>query len=233
MDDKKLKNEMIHLLALETSGLTSGVYLSAGDQLLGQITLNQKNIHSRKLAESVDQLLSLSEVDKKDLSGIVLSAGPGSFTGLRIGYSLGKGLAHALKIPLVEIPTLDIWAYQNGKTALPVFSFVDAHRDELFYAIYHWTDQAIDRKTEYGLCAFEDISKVIQSKTVITGAKLIEYQDRFISFLGEDAVFSTPLPGFPEGWALLSLGFKKYTEEKFSPPESCEPLYLRAFKGIM
>jgi tRNA threonylcarbamoyladenosine biosynthesis protein TsaB len=233
MNIKELKKEMIHLLALETSGLTSGVYLSAGDQLLGQITLNQKNIHSRKLAESVDQLLSLSDVEKEDLSGIVLSAGPGSFTGLRIGYSLGKGLAHALKIPLIEIPSLDIWAYQNGKTDLPVFSFVDAHRGELFYAIYHWIDQSIVRKTEYGLCSFEGVSKVIQSRTIITGAKLDEYQDRFISLLGEAAVFSTPLPGFPEGWALLSLGFEKYSEEKFSPLESCEPMYLRAFKGIM
>ena len=221
MDAKEAKKDMINLLALETSGLTSGVFLSAGEQLLGQITLNQKNIHSRKLAESVEQLLSLSDLEKTDLSG------------LRIGYSLGKGLAHALKIPLVEIPTLDIWAYQTGKTDLPVFSFVDAHRDELFYATYQWEDHNIDRKTEYGICSFEDISKIIQSRTVVTGAKLAEFQNRFISILGNHAVLAGTLPGSPEGWALLSLGFKKYTMGKFSSLESCEPMYLRAFKGVM
>ena len=52
-------NKRIHLLALETSGLTSGVYFSVEDKLIGQITLHQRNIHSRKLAESVTQLLRL------------------------------------------------------------------------------------------------------------------------------------------------------------------------------
>jgi tRNA threonylcarbamoyladenosine biosynthesis protein TsaB len=228
-----MNKETIHLLALETSGLTSGVYLSAGERLLGQITLHQKNIHSRKLAQSVEQLLALLDLSTADLSGIVLSAGPGSFTGLRIGYSLGKGLAHALKLPLVEVPTLDVWAYQNGETDIPVFSFVDAHRDELFYAIYRWVDHKLERNTEYSLCSFDNINTVIQRKTVITGAQLVEYRDRFTSDLGEYAVFPQSLPGSPAGWALLSQGFQKYCDEKFSSLEDSEPMYLRAFKGVM
>jgi tRNA threonylcarbamoyladenosine biosynthesis protein TsaB len=227
------KESKIHLLALETSGLTSGVYLSNEDKLIGQITLHQRNIHSRKLAESVSQLLKLLDMRKADLSAIVLSAGPGSFTGLRIGYSLAKGMAHALKLPLVEIPTLDVWAYQYGETELPVFSFVDAHRDELFYALYHWSDQKLKRDTEYELCAFDEIDEKIKRPTMITGILLPEYQHRFTEILGDKAVFPKHNTNLLDGQALISLGFQKYNEGNFSPLESSEPLYMRAFKGIM
>jgi tRNA threonylcarbamoyladenosine biosynthesis protein TsaB len=227
------KKETIHLLALETSGLTSGVYISAEDKLAGQITLHQRNIHSRKLAQSVINLLKLLDLERMDLSAIILSAGPGSFTGLRIGYSLAKGMAHALKLPLVEIPTLDVWAYQIGETQLPVFSFVDAHRDELFYAMYHWSGQELKRDTQYELSAFNGLRERIEAPILVTGTPLSEHQTRFREILGENAVFPKHNNSLPDGQALLSLGFKKYKEGKFSSLENSEPMYMRAFKGIM
>jgi tRNA threonylcarbamoyladenosine biosynthesis protein TsaB len=223
----------VHLLALETSGSVSGVYLSDGERMLGQITLHQKNIHSRRLSLSIRQLLEHLDLTEQDLSGIILSAGPGSFTGLRIGYSLGKGLAHALKCPIIEVPTLDIWARQIGRTSLPVFSFVNAHRDEIFYAIYRWKSDVLKRETDYQLIAFNNISEVIKEKMIITGAEIETFRDRFTHASQEFTIFAEPLPQVPEGHVLLSLGYQKYVREEYSPLESCEPMYLRAFKGVM
>lgn len=226
-------SENCNLLALETSGVTSGVYISQNQELLGQITLHQKNIHSRRLSLSLKQLLDHLQLSISDLKGIILSAGPGSFTGLRIGYSFAKGIAHALNLPIIEIPTLDIWAYQLGQTELPVLSFINAHREEIFFAHFHWQKKEMIRNGDYQLTPFKNLPQIITKKTMITGGDLGQFQEQFKAYLGKIAVFPHPLPKQPQGWALVELGFEKFRAGNFSDVETCEPLYLRSFKGMM
>ena len=98
-----------HILGIESSGMVSGACISLEDELVAQSILKVKNIHSRQLALLVEQLMDHLHLQYSDLAAVAVSAGPGSFTGLRIGYSLAKGIAHALNIPIIEVPTLDIW----------------------------------------------------------------------------------------------------------------------------
>jgi tRNA threonylcarbamoyl adenosine modification protein YeaZ len=167
------------------------------------------------------------------MKAIILSAGPGSFTGLRIGYSFAKGIAHSLRIPIIEVPTLDIWAYQLGQTDLPVFSFINAYREEIFCARYQWQKDQMKRKSEYQIVALESLSELITRRTLISGGDLIQFQDRIKEDLGKIAVFPYPLPKQPQGWALLQLGFGKFKNGKYSHTENCEPMYIRSFKGVM
>ncbi len=154
------------LLGLETSGLTSGVYLSRNNQLLAEISLNIRNIHSRGIALFIEQILTFAEIGFDQVSAVVISAGPGSFTGLRIGYSVAKGLLHALQKPLIEIPTLDIWSYQQGQVTFPVFSFIDAHRQEIYYAFYRWEGQEMKRESDYQIMPFELLPQRITEKNL-------------------------------------------------------------------
>jgi tRNA threonylcarbamoyladenosine biosynthesis protein TsaB len=227
-----VKQEII-LLGLETSGLTSGVYLSRENQLLGEMALNIQNIHSRGIALFVDQLLKLTDLALKQISAVVVSAGPGSFTGLRIGYSIAKGLAHALPKPLIEVPTLDVWAYQQGQTSYPVFSFIDAHRQEIFHAFYCWQGKELKRITNYQIMAIESLPDVVHEKTIFVGPDVERLSTQVQDLLGDRAVFAHPMQLQLQGWALLQLGYKKFVTGKFSDLNSCEPLYLRPFKGIL
>lgn len=102
------------LLGIETSGDTCAVGISRDGRLLLEIAANIRNIHSRELAPFVALALEKAALSTRDISALVLSAGPGSFTGLRIGYSFAKGLAHALAAPVIEVPTLDVWAYHSA-----------------------------------------------------------------------------------------------------------------------
>jgi len=147
------KTDEIRILGIESSGLVSGVYISRGSNLIGQIALNVKNIHSERLATILEQLLSRVHLKFNELSALAISAGPGSFTGLRIGYSLVKGLGHSLNIPIVEVPTLDIWSYQEGEQEIPVFSIIDAHRNEIYYGSYFWENGKMEKKDKYHLIA--------------------------------------------------------------------------------
>jgi tRNA threonylcarbamoyladenosine biosynthesis protein TsaB len=229
-----LKNsENIHLIALETSGTTSGVYISKNKEVLGQLTLHQKNIHSRSLSVSLKQLLDHLQLSLRDMKAIILSAGPGSFTGLRIGYSFAKGIAHPLNLPIIEVPTLDIWAYQTGQTDLPVFSFINAHREEIFGAHYKWQESQMKQEGDYRLISLNALPEVIKKNTLICGGDLDQFQEIFEKNLGDFAVFPYPMVKQLQGWALLELGYAKFKAEDFSDFEHCEPMYMRAFKGVM
>jgi len=223
----------IILLGIETSGLTSGVYLSGNNQLLGEMALNIQNIHSRGVALFIDQLLKLTSLSLPQISAVVVSAGPGSFTGLRIGYSIAKGIVHALHKPLIEVPTLDVWAYQQGQSGFPVFAFIDAHRQEIFHALYRWEGKELTRITEHQLTTFESLPELVHEKTIFVGPDLERFKSQLENLLGEKAVLAYPIQKQLQGWALLQLGWQKYLTEQFSDLNSCEPLYLRPFKGIL
>lgn len=233
MMQKENNDKHIILLGLETSGLTSGVYLSLNNQLLAEMSLNVRNIHSRGIALFIEQVLKLTEIGYDQISAVVISAGPGSFTGLRIGYSVAKGLLHALQKPLIEVPTLDVWAYQQGRLNVPVFSFIDAHRQEIFYAFYRWEDQTLKRESDYQIMPFDELTKQITEKTFFVGPDVVRWRIPLQNLLGERALFAYPIQQQLQGWALLQLGYEKFMAGQFSDLHSCEPMYLRPFKGIL
>lgn len=221
------------LLGIESSGMACAVGLSADNQLLLEISANIKNIHSQKLAPFVEYALQSAGLQVQDLNAIVLSAGPGSFTGLRIGYSVAKGLAHALKIPLIEVPTLDVWAYQTGEQSSPVMPVIDAHRGEIFCAVYQWESGGLKLTRDYALAKPDDLPEFLKTAVVLTGgADARKLYPQLEAHLPPGSFLLRPSPESPQVWALLELGFEKYRREQFSDLNSCEPLYMRTFKGV-
>jgi tRNA threonylcarbamoyl adenosine modification protein YeaZ len=223
----------VSILGIESSGASSGISLSKNGFLIGQISFVIKNIHSRLLAISIDQILSFTNLDLKSISAIALSAGPGSFTGLRIGYSLAKGLAHVSSIPIIEIPTLDIYAYQNGETNLPVLSLLDAHRDEIFCSKYRWKNNYLVQEEKSHLRSVDDLNDVLLEPTEIVGAGVDIYKEKIQKYYGNLAIFSTISVNTPESWALQRLAYQKYLNGEKISADKCQPFYLRSFKGVM
>ena len=96
----------MNILAIESASTICGAALFVDDKLTGIEEINFPRIHSEKLPVFIDKLLKESAVTLGGLDGIAVSSGPGSFTGLRIGMSLAKGLAASSGIPLIPVPTL-------------------------------------------------------------------------------------------------------------------------------
>ena len=99
------------ILALDSSGLVAGVAVTEDDNLLGEYTINYKKTHSQTLLPMLDEVAKMIELDLNTIDVIAVSAGPGSFTGLRIGSATAKGLALALNKQIVSVPTVDALAY--------------------------------------------------------------------------------------------------------------------------
>ena len=99
------------ILALDSSGLVASVAVIEDDNLLAEYTVNYKKTHSQTLLPMLDEVSRMIELDLESIDAIAVAAGPGSFTGLRIGSATAKGLGLALKKPLIGVPTVAALAY--------------------------------------------------------------------------------------------------------------------------
>lgn len=126
------------ILALDSSGLVASVALVQDGVLLGEYTINHKKTHSQTLLPMLEQLKGMTELNLEEIDAIALAAGPGSFTGLRIGSATAKGLGLALNKPLVEVPTLEGLAYQLYGTDKLVCPLMDARRNQVYTGVYEF-----------------------------------------------------------------------------------------------
>ena len=95
------------ILGLDSSGIVASVAIVEDDVLIAEYTVNYKKTHSQTLLPLLDEIAKMTELDLNSIDAIAVAAGPGSFTGLRIGSATAKGLGLALKNPLIAIPTVE------------------------------------------------------------------------------------------------------------------------------
>ena len=129
----------IVLLALETSGKSGSVSVirdSDGRIVCDMEMLSPEFGSAKTLAPAIEGLLSKNNIEMESLNAIALLTGPGSFTGLRVGIATAKAMAYALKIPTIEIDTLDVIAKQCPVASDSVYAVLDAYRGQVFCAEY-------------------------------------------------------------------------------------------------
>ena len=132
------------ILALDSSGLVASVAVVEDDNLLGEYTINYKKTHSQTLLPMLDEVAKMIELDLNTVDVIAVSAGPGSFTGLRIGSATAKGLALALHKKIVSVPTVDALAYNLWNSPSLVCPLMDARRQQTYTGLYKFTDGTMD-----------------------------------------------------------------------------------------
>lgn len=154
------------LLAVETStnhcALALCSYESQLDQITvrGQITLDQHHLHAERLMGCITWLLDNTNYTLESITYLAASIGPGSFTGLRVGLASCKGLAFALRLPLVPVPTLDAMARLMPLADGIVIPLLDARMGEVFGAIYKYTHGVRTKLTPDSVCKVEVLLKL-------------------------------------------------------------------------
>jgi tRNA threonylcarbamoyladenosine biosynthesis protein TsaB len=159
----------MRVLALETSTLAGGVALVDGERLVAEYVLDVSVTHSERLMAAVDRLLADARWAPRDLEGIAVSIGPGSFTGLRIGVSTAKGLAWALGVPIAAVPTLDAMAATLPWAALPVCPVLEARRAEVYASLYRHDGDGLRREWEYLALAPAELAARLTEPTLLIG----------------------------------------------------------------
>ena len=125
------------ILAIETSDVICGASIYYSDEKYFSSTIRLKNSHSEKIFDTIGYLFKSNGINAADLDAIAVSEGPGSFTGLRIGMSAAKGLAHGASLPLISVPTFEALAFQLSHFLPEEYEFVLANkvnREEVYFA---------------------------------------------------------------------------------------------------
>src|SRR5262245_25257207 len=139
----------MRVLAVETSTMIGSVALVDGGRIVGESMLDVALTHSERLMAMVDRLLGDCGWKADRLEGLAVSIGPGSFTGLRVGLATVKGLALALDLPVVAVPTLDALASNIPFADAPVCPILDARKAEVYLSLYCTRDGRAQRLWEY------------------------------------------------------------------------------------
>jgi len=149
----------MYILAIETTGPHASVALANENREIVEVISQGKMNHLQNLMPLVETILKANNVDKKELSYIAASEGPGSFTGIRIGVSSARALAQALEIPCIAVPTLKSFAYNAEGYDAVIAPIFDARRSQVYAGAYHWCDGKIEEVLEgnaYDLIEFLD-----------------------------------------------------------------------------
>lgn len=218
-------------LLIETSGNTGYVGLAVGNQLVQQSMLATGRQHIRDLMPQCQQLCQQQGWKPADLQAIVVSTGPGSYTGLRVGIMTAKTLAYALNIPLIGVPTFDslAWtAFQANPSLTSLTVIADGQQDKVYV-------QSLEHQSGDGPEQFQTTSPLsivpgeawrssLVTGTVITGPGLVQQRKLLparIEVLDESHWHPT-LPG------LVHIAMVRWQKQLFEDTFSLEPLYLRA-----
>ena len=126
----------MRILGIDTSSLVAGVALIEDDKLLGEYHIQYKKTHSQTLMPMLEEMAKMLELDMTTLDAVAVAAGPGSFTGLRIGSATAKGLGLALGIPLAEVSTLEGMAYNLWGYNGLICPMMDARRQQTYTGLY-------------------------------------------------------------------------------------------------
>jgi tRNA threonylcarbamoyladenosine biosynthesis protein TsaB len=134
-------------MGIDSSGEIGAVGLANEDGIIGELNLQLSNPHSEELLNNIDFLLKQTGYSLKDLDGISITNGPGSFTGLRIGLSTARTFAQVLDIPLIGISCLDVLAYNTACSEEWIVPVIDARRGRVYTAVYQgWARDIMSRK---------------------------------------------------------------------------------------
>lgn len=219
------------LLALETSGPCCSVALRRTDGAVLTRESHEGNDHAVRLTPLVEELLAEAQLEPSALGAVAVSSGPGSYTGLRIGYATAKGLAFGLGVPLLAIPTLQVVAAamlrlcgtQFAKDGLVLYPMTDARREEVY-------TQAFDAELRP---LSEPMSHVLGSEPlaehgatrIVYGGSGAQKAARYV-----DAQRWELLEGVePAALDMIALATDKYNSESYEDVAYCEPLYLKEF----
>lgn len=199
------------------------------NKLLGEITFQYKKQHSVILMPMVDVLLQNLQLSIQDIDGFVISKGPGSFTGLRIGMATIKGLCHGSSKPFVGVSSLDALAYQMALSSGILCPILDALRDNVYTALYTFTEGQLQRTSEYMAVSIDELITILETvnkPVCFAGDAVPLHLETLIKRL-PNVCFAPPSQNVVRASALGELGLALLKQGVQEDLYSFAPLYLR------
>ena len=218
------------ILALDSSGLIASVAVMEDDNLLGEYTINHKKTHSQTLLPMLDEVAKMIELDLSSVDVIAVSAGPGSFTGLRIGSATAKGLALALDKKIVSVPTVDALAYNIWDCHDVICPLMDARRQQTYTGLYTFVDEKMQMLLPQCVVQIEEIVEKVNEMgrpVVFLGDGVLVFRDFIAEHCNVPYQYAPAHCNKQRAAAVAALGAILYEEGKAEKAADHKPDYLR------
>lgn len=218
------------ILALDSSGLVASVALLEDEVLLAEYTVNYKKTHSQTLLPMLDTIAQMIELDLNSLDAIAVAAGPGSFTGLRIGSATAKGLGLALDKPLVAVPTVEALAYNLYGTTGLICPMMDARRNQVYTGIYRFENGEMSVVCDQEAVKVDELAADLNARgeqVTFLGDGVPVYKERLSELLTVKFDFAPAHLSRQRAGAVGALGMKYYAQGRIQSAREHQPEYLR------
>jgi len=218
------------LLALDSSGLVASVAILDGETLVAEYTLNYKKTHSQTLLPMLDEIVKMTQTELSEVDAIAVAAGPGSFTGLRIGSATAKGLGLALNKPIISVPTLEGIACNFYGTDALICPMMDARRKQVYTGFYRFEGGEMKVLKEQCAQSVEDTLDQLRKynePVIFLGDGVPVYHDEIMEKMGESAIFAPAHANRQRAAAVGALAQVYFAQGIYESADEFVPEYLR------
>lgn len=218
------------LLAVDTATSQVGVALGSDDAVVAEVRLVQGRRHAEQLAPAISYVLREAGVTVEQLSAVAVGIGPGLFTGVRVGVTTAKVVAHTLGVPVVPVPSLDLVAHPLRVAGRPVVAVIDARRGEIYWAAYRPVRGGLERTGDYRVGSPDELASELSSASggpawLAAGEGALRYGARLAPL--ESVDLAPPAFSFPSPSALLEVASERRRRGEGEAAHAVRPLYLR------
>ena len=212
------------LLAVDTSTAQVGLAIYDGAQVIGEYAWRSSQRHTVELAPAISDLLSRCGLTMEDVTALGVALGPGSFTSLRVGLALVKGLALSRHIPLIGIPTLDILANAQPESKLPLAVVIQAGRGRFAVGWYKSSRNGWQAQGDARVVTLEALKDEVKSPSIVCGEFTVEDRQKIIE--NENVQLTSPAQSVRRPAKLAELAWARWQRGETDDAASLAPIYL-------
>lgn len=218
------------ILAIDSSSMVSSVALLTEDTLIAEYTINIKKTSSQTLLPMIDELFRMTGMDKRDIQAIAITGGPGSFTGLRIGAATAKGLALALGVDIISVPTIEAMAYNYNHCNKLICPIMDARRSQVYTGIYRCEEEQLEVVMPQCAVSVDELINTLQAmqeEVIFIGDGIPVFQKKIQEKMGRQCFFARQQSCRQKAAALGAVAWNKYKKGETVSGDAFAPEYLR------
>ena len=216
------------IIGIESATVQVGCAIGGHEGVLASTHSARPRRHAESLTPAIEFICRQARTPLQEMGAVAVDIGPGLFTGLRVGVAAAKAIAHALRVPMIGVSSLDLLAFPVRYSPKMIVAVIDARRGELFHASYRQVPGGLQRVTNPQVGTVDDLTSdllAVRDDCLLVGDGAIRYADDLTAMPGIE-IADLGL-AFPSARSLVQLAHARALREEWIQPRDLAPLYLR------
>jgi tRNA threonylcarbamoyladenosine biosynthesis protein TsaB len=214
------------LVAIDTATRFAGLALFDGKTVLSESSWRSHRNHSVELMPQLVHMIAQQRMGAGDIAAVAVTIGPGSFTGLRIGLSVGKGLASACDIPILGVPTLDAMAFQHAEQRRMIWAGIRAGRGRFCVARYERRRGRWRQHGDIHLTTLDGFIDSINRRCLVTGEFSQSETEYIADHTEQDVRFAIPSQSMRRPSCVAELAWRRFARGESDDLTALSPIYI-------